>query len=148
MWPTPATLTVPGFAAPIRHEQRHRFRHRKERRHQRIRAYIWKRTLASVDVSNKRNDKRIGILVGRRLKSRRHTLLALGGRFLRERIRKGNHAGYETFQLERTQLFEKRQHRTTASAIRPGPFLCRQEVAYCCFVVAWTHEYVNLVLVP
>src|ERR1035438_5432160 len=118
MWPTPATLTVPGFAAPIRHEQRHRFRRRKERRHQRIRAYIWKRTLASVDVSNKRNDKRIGILVGCCLKSRCHTLLTLGGGFLRERISKSNHTGYETFQLETTQLFEKRQHGLAGSAIR------------------------------
>jgi len=72
----------------------------------------------------------------------------LSGRFLRERIRKGNDTGYETIQLERTQLFEKRQHRTTASAIRPGPFFCRQEVPHYCFVVAWTHKHVNPVLVP
>jgi len=101
-----------------------------------------------VDVSNKHNDKCIGILVGCCLKSRCHTFLTLGGGFLRECIGKSNHTGYETFQLEPTQLLEKRQHRTTASAIRPGPFLCQQEVAYDCFVVAWTHKHVNHVLVP
>src|SRR5689334_1474066 len=122
MWPTPATLTVPGFAAPICHEQRHRFSRRKKRRHKRIRAYIWKRTLGSVDVSNKHNDKCIGILVSCCLKSRWHTLLTWRGGFPRECIGKHNHTGYETFQLESTQLSEKRQHRTTASAIRPGPF--------------------------
>src|ERR1700680_3095331 len=115
MWPTLATLTVPGFASPIRNEQRHRFRRRKKRRHKRIRACTWKRTLGSVDVSHKRNDKCIGILVGCCLKSRCHTLLTLGGGFLRECISKSNHTGYKTFQLEPTQFLEKREHRMAAS---------------------------------
>jgi hypothetical protein len=36
----------------------------------------------------------------------------------------------------------------TASAVRPAPLLCRQEIAYGAFVIAWAHEFVNLVLVP
>jgi hypothetical protein len=101
-----------------------------------------------VDISSKDNDKRTGSLAGRCLKSRCHTFLALGGRLLRKSVSKGNDVGDETLQLERTQFPEEQEHCTTASAVRLAPLLCQREVAYGGIVVAWAHEYVNLVLVP